>query len=86
MSLDATARWAGLILQAAIAAFPLSASGLLAPPWALVVIAVGWAVGLVVAWRLGRTRPLVVPLVPVVTLAAWFGFITAGESLLGWVG
>jgi len=85
MSLDTIARWAGLVLQVAIGVFPLSASGLLAPPWALVAIAAGWALGLVIAWRLGRTRPRVVPLVPVVTLAAWFGFITLGERLLGWV-
>ncbi len=86
MSLDTVGRWSALLLQVAIGVFPLSASGLLAPPWALALIAVGWALGLVVAWRLGRVRPRVAPLVPVVTLAAWYGFITLGESLLGWTG
>jgi len=78
------ARWAGLVLQLIIGIFPLSASGLMAPPWALVVVLVAWVVGLRVAWHLGRSRPALTLLVPFVTLAAWYLFMTAGALWLGW--
>lgn len=76
--------WGGLILQVLIGLFPLGASGLLAPPWALGVVAVAWAAGVWVAWRLARTRPARTPVVPVVTVAAWYLFMTAGDLWLGW--
>lgn len=84
-TLDTVLRWAGLVVHIGIGVFPLSASGLLAPPWALAVIAVGWAGALVGAWRVGRTRPRLTPLVPVLTLAAWYGLMTIGDLWLGWV-
>jgi hypothetical protein len=79
------ARWGSLVLQVGVGVFPLSASGLMAPPWALVVIALGWIVGLVAAWHLGRSRPFLALLVPVVTVAAWFALMSAGDVLFGWV-
>lgn len=83
--LDRTLRWAGIALHVVIGIFPLSATGLLAPPWALVTVAIVWVLALVGAWRLGRARPRLTPLVPVATLAAWFGLMTIGDLWLGWV-
>jgi hypothetical protein len=83
--LDRIARWGSLVLHIGIGVFPLSASGLMAPPWALAVIAVGWLVGLAVTWRLGKTRPGLALLVPVLTVAAWFGLMSAGDVWFGWV-
>jgi hypothetical protein len=82
--LDTFLRWGGLGLHLAVGVFPVAASGLMAPPAGYVGIWVGWAALLVVAWRLGRTRPRLVPLVPVVTVALWFAVMALGESLLGW--
>ncbi|MEX0869063.1 MAG: hypothetical protein WD011_05265 [Nitriliruptoraceae bacterium] len=79
------ARWIALVLQFGIGVFPLSASGLVAPAWALAVIAAFWAAGLVTIWRVGRSRPVATLAVPVGTLAVWFGFLTLGERFLGWV-
>lgn len=83
--LAAVARWVGLALQVGIGAFPVAATGLLAPPWAVAVVALGWAFGLVVAWRIGRTRPTATPLVPAATVVLWFAFMTFGDVVLGWV-
>lgn len=60
------------------------ASGLVAPLWAVIVLVAVWAALLVVAIRLWRTRPFLVPLVPVVAVAIWFAAISAGEAWLGW--
>lgn len=78
------ARWGSLLLHVAVAVFPLSASGLMTPPWGLAVIALGWLVGLVAVWRIGRRWPFAALLVPVVTIAAWFALMSIGDSLLGW--
>ncbi len=78
------ARWASLVLHLAVAVFPLSASGLMAPPWALAVIALGWLVGLIAVWRIGSRRPFAALLVPIGTVAAWFALMSMGEFLLGW--
>lgn len=80
----ALARWGSLVLHLAIAVFPLSASGLMAPPWALAAIAVGWLAGLVAVWRIGRSRPFVAVLVPIVTVGAWFALMSLGDTVLGW--
>jgi hypothetical protein len=79
-------RWVGLLVQVAVGVFPLASSGLFAPPWALALIAVGWACGVVLAWRLGRTRPILAMAVPVVTVAVWFALLTVGDRWLGWAG
>ncbi|MFC7246635.1 hypothetical protein ACFQO7_29495 [Catellatospora aurea] len=60
------------------------ASGLVAPLWAVIVLVAVWAALLVLAIRWWRTRPLLVPLAPVVALAVWFAGISAGEAWLGW--
>ncbi len=82
--LDRVLRWGGLALHLAVGVFPVAVSGLVAPPAGAISIWIGWAVLLGVAWRLGRTRPRLVPLVPVVTVALWVAVITFGDLLLGW--
>lgn len=81
----AAARWGGLGLHVAIGVFPFASTGLLAPPWAVGVVAVWWTVLAVLAWRLGRRSPWLVPLVPLGALAGWFAFLTFGDLALGWV-
>lgn len=72
------------LLHLAIGIFPLSASGLLAPLWALVVIGLGWLVAAGLLWRIWQHHPYVSVLVPPTTLALWAGFLTVGDVLLGW--
>ncbi len=60
------------------------ASGLVAPLWAVIVLVAVWAALLVVALRLWKARPFLVPLVPIAAVAIWFAAIAAGETWLGW--
>lgn len=59
-------------------------SGLIAPTWAVIALLVVWAALLVVAIRLLRNRPLLVPLVPVTALLIWLGAMSAGDAWLNW--
>jgi len=61
-----------------------AASGLVAPPWAVVGLLVIWAVLLVVGLRLRTRRPAWMLLIPVVDVAVWVGVISAGERFLHW--
>jgi hypothetical protein len=72
------------LLHLGIGVFPLSASGLLAPLWAIVVIYLGWLVAAGLLWRIWQRHPLISLLVPPTTLALWAGWITVGDVLLGW--
>lgn len=80
--------WPGLLAGALhLAVLPFyAASGLLAPPWAILALGVVWVAlaGTIVV--LHRSSPVVALLAPVAALAIWFGAITAGEQLLGWTG
>ncbi|MEU8001430.1 hypothetical protein AB0B66_09750 [Catellatospora sp. NPDC049111] len=60
------------------------ASGLVAPLWAVIVLVAVWAALGVLAIRWWRSRPFLVPLVPVIAVAVWFAGISAGEAWLGW--
>ncbi|MEV0456594.1 hypothetical protein [Catellatospora methionotrophica] len=73
----------GIVAHVVLAPYYL-ASGLLAPLWAVIVLMVIWTALLVYAIRLWRTRPFLVPLVPVVAVAVWFAVMGAGEAWLGW--
>ena len=75
--------WVGLVLHLALLYWYV-VSGLLAPGWAVLMLLVIWVALLVVAVRLRRRRPLLVPLVPLVGFLVWIGVITAGETWLGW--
>lgn len=61
-----------------------AASGLVAPPWAVVGLLVIWAVLLVVGLRLRTRRPAWMLVIPVVDVAVWVGVISAGERFLNW--
>lgn len=82
--LDRIAVVAGVLLHVAVGVFPFSASGLLAPAWFLIVVALLWGAGAWGLWRLRATRPRFMPLVAPATLAVWFVLVTLGELVLGW--
>lgn len=63
---------------------PGSALGLIAPLWAILVLAGVWVALLAVAVRLLRVRPWVVPLVPVLMFGIVLAALTLGERVLGW--
>lgn len=81
---DRTVVAIGATAHVGIGVFPLSASGLLAPGWYLVVTALLWLAGAVAIWRLSRTAPRHVWTVPVAVTALWMAGITIGEQALGW--
>lgn len=83
-AVDAVLRWLGWLAHVGLGVFPTSASGLLAPGWAVVVIVAVWGAAAVVAWRVGRRRPRWTPAVPLGYLLFWIGFLLAGDQLLGW--
>ena len=75
----------GIGLHLAIGAVPFAVTGLIAPLWAVVVLWILWLAMLAVAvWPVRRQRPLLVPLVPLASLAVWFAFTTFGGAVLGW--
>lgn len=76
--------WVGLGALVALAVFPYSASGLLAPPWAVVVLYLGLAALIVASWRFRHDRPVVAYLAPLIAVAWWWGFLTFGDLVLGW--
>ncbi len=74
----------GALLHVGIGIFPLSASGLLAPLWSLIVIGLGWLAAAAIMWRIWQARPALALLVPPTTVALWAAFISVGSELLGW--
>jgi hypothetical protein len=72
------------LLAHALLLVPGSALGLLTPLWAILVLAGVWVALLVVALRLLRVRPWVVPVVPVLMLGIAVAALTLGERVLGW--
>lgn len=58
-------------------------SGLFMPGGAIVGLAIVWAVALVLAVR-WRRRPVVVILIPLVTLGIWLLTAWVGDTFLGW--
>lgn len=80
-------RWAGWLaigLYLVIGLFPYLSSGLLAPPYGVIILMVCWGIGLVLTWRLARTRPVLSLVAVPAALAFWWAFITAGGLLFGW--
>ena len=61
-----------------------AASGLVAPPWAVVGLLAMWAALLVVGLRLRTSRPVWMLAIPLLDIAIWFGAISAGDAFLGW--
>jgi hypothetical protein len=64
--------------------FPYAASGLVAPPYGVVVLMVIWAALLVVACRWWSRHPRLVPVVPVVAIAVLFAAVWFGGAVLDW--
>lgn len=64
---------------------PYAASGLLAPGWAVALLAVWWLLLAVVLLVLAlRRRVVLALLVPVVALLSWVGVVSAGDAWFGW--
>ena len=72
----------GAALHLIVGVFYLT-SGLVAPPWAAVLLIVVWAAFTVLLWR-WRRSPVRALLLPFGEAAVWFAAISAGQSLLGW--
>lgn len=70
-------------LQLVVGWFTL-ASGLLAPLWAIGLLAVAWLVAVAVLVRISRRRPLAAPLVPVANGLLLWAVLSAGQGWLGW--
>lgn len=66
--------------------WPYSASGLLAPGWAVVALLAAWALLGVAAVAVHRRWGAVAALVPLLALVLWFAALSTGEALLGWTG
>ncbi len=60
------------------------ASGLLAPPYAVVLLLTTWLALTVVAARTLRRRGALALAMPLLTIAVWAVVMTAGDLLLGW--
>jgi hypothetical protein len=50
----------------------------------VIVLGLVWLAGLVIAIRLVRSQPRLVPLVPLVALVFWAGLMLVGDLLLDW--
>lgn len=78
------AAWIGLLLHVAVGVIPYAGSGLVAPPWGMVLLWASWAL-LLGGWALlRRRRPWLAAAVPFVALAWWVGVVTVGETAAGW--
>jgi hypothetical protein len=92
MSADGTRQRSGLALAAGWLGFALhlmmgvwyAESRLVAPIWGVLVLLALWALLTVAAWRLLRSRPTLVLVVPVADAALWLAVVSAGDALLGW--
>ncbi len=76
-----------LVLAVALhlaAGWLVSVSGLLAPLWAILVLAAGWLGACVLLARAVRGRRRWAPLVPLGVVAAWGALMTFGDLVLGW--
>lgn len=60
------------------------ASGLIVPPWAVVVLAAVWIVAVVMAFRSWRTRMFGPLLAGIAVAVFWVIFVLSGEALFGW--
>lgn len=73
----------GVLLHLVGAWFVLAA-GLVAPPWAIVVLGVVWVGAWVPLVRGVRVRARWVPLVPIGFALFWFALLNLGEITFGW--
>jgi hypothetical protein len=87
---DAGRRVAGLVagvtfavLQAIVGMLTVSL-GLVAPPWAVVLMAALWVAIVVVGWRQRARRPIVTMLLPFVNVGIVLAVVALGDAWLGW--
>ena len=59
-------------------------SGLVVPPYALILLLVWWVVLARFLWHLVRNRSWWTPVVPLAAAATWLAVLTAGGQILGW--
>ena len=59
-------------------------SGLVVPPYALLLLLVWWVVLVRLLWHLVRKRSWWTPVVPLATAATWVAVLTAGGHFLDW--
>ena len=59
-------------------------SGLVVPPYALLLLLVWWVLLARFLWHLVRKRSWWTPVVPLVAAATWLAVVTAGEHILDW--
>lgn len=78
------AAWAGIVVHLVVGVFPYAFSGLLAPLWAVVTVAVVWFGLLAAAIHFRKRRPWFVAAIPIASLGFWFAFLTFGDLVLGW--
>ena len=64
--------------------WPYSASGLVAPGWAVLALLVVWALLGWAAYTVHRRRGAVAALVPLLAMGLWVGVLVLGEQVLGW--
>jgi hypothetical protein len=64
--------------------FLVLASGLVAPAWAVVLLALVWLLLFVVGCRWFMRHPWRVAALPFVMLVVWFGAVNAGAAFLDW--
>jgi hypothetical protein len=83
MQLRRVVGWLGLVGHL-IVGFWYAVSGLVVPAWAYGALLLVWAALLVLAIRLLRRRPVLVPLVPVSAALIWLAVVSAGDAWLGW--
>jgi hypothetical protein len=64
--------------------WPYSASGLVAPGWAVLALLALWGLLGWAAYAVHRRWGAVAALVPLLALALWVGALVLGEQVLGW--
>ena len=66
------------------AGFVMLVSGLVAPPWAVVMMLFVWAFLLGLGLRMWRYKSWVTIVFPVIAFAVWIATLVLGEALFGW--
>lgn len=77
--------WLGIVLQLLVG-FPYLVSGLIVPSPYLFGLWLLWFTFMGTALWLVRTRPALVPLVPVAAFTTWFALLALGTHYLHWTG